>query len=240
MGEIMIYLRIGICDDEELQLDTIYNIVNDNFKKLDCDFEIIKSINPKYFIETYYQENFDIVFLDIDMPEISGIDIAKLIKLQNSNTMIIFVTSKDDLVYESLKAQPFRFIRKSKLKEEISEAILAAYKQFDIGSYKINIRIDNKDYNIDINNILYIESNRNYIIIKTINHREFKYKDSINKKEKDLDSHGFIRTHFGYLVNQKYVYCVKDFSVILKDNIKVPVSRSRKQFVQQKLLEFLR
>lgn len=236
----MIYLRIGICDDEELQLDNIYNIVNDNFIKLDCDFEIIKFLNPKYFIETYYKENFDIVFLDIDMPEMGGIDVAQLINLKNSNTMIIFVTSKDDLVYESFKAQPFRFIRKSKLNEEISEAILAAYKQFNNSSYKINIKIENKDYSIDINNILYIESNRNYIIIKTTNHKEFKYRDSINKKEKDLESHGFIRTHFGYLVNQKYIYCVKGFSVILKDNIKIPVSRSRKQFVQQKLLEFLR
>jgi DNA-binding LytR/AlgR family response regulator len=236
----MKYYRIGICDDEEAALDNLYKIAKEEFGKKDCDFEIIKFNNAKNLIEYNCEENFDIIFLDIEMPEFNGIDAAKSIKNINKNTVIVFVTCKDELVYESLKAQPFRFIRKSRLKEEISETVSEVYKLFDERSYKINIKIENKYYEIDVNSILYIESSRNYIIVNTVNHKEFKYRDSINKKEKELENYGFIRTHFGYLVNQKYIYSIKNDFVILKDNIKIPVSRSRRQYVRQKLLDYLR
>jgi DNA-binding LytR/AlgR family response regulator len=236
----MNYLKVGICDDDELILDKIHQLVCDQFKQFDCVFKMLKFSNAKSLVDSNCIENFDIVFLDIDMPEFNGIDAAKSIKYQNPNTVLIFITSKDDLVFESLKAQPFRFIRKSKLKDEITEAVLEAYKLFDKNSYKLILKIENKDYEIDVNSILFIESNKNYIIINTINHREIKYRDSINKKEKELEGHGFIRTHFGYLINQKYIQRIQGDFVVINDNLKIPVSRSRKQFVKQRLLEYLR
>lgn len=236
----MLIYKIAVCDDEELQLERIYNMVNDNFEKLECVFEISKFIYPKHFIEANYLNNFDVVFLDIDMPEMNGFDVAKHINTKSSNTIIVFVTSRDDLVFESFKVQPFRFIRKSNLKEEISEAVTSAYEEINNNSYEINIKIDNKEYTIDINNILYIESRRNNIIIKTTDNKEFKCRDNISRKEKELEEHGFVRTHYGYLVNLKYVSKIEGFFAILKDNIKVPVSRSNKQFVQQKFITYVR
>lgn len=236
----MNYFNIGICDDEEIILDKISQLINDKFKEINCDYNINKFNDPMELIEYYSQEYFDIVFLDIDMPKINGIELAQNIKIKSPNTIIIFITSKDELVYESLKVQPFRFIRKSKLTEEISEAIVEANRFLESNSYKIKIITDNKTFEIDINSILYIESNRNYIIINAVNNKQYKFKDSINQKEHELEDYGFIRTHSGYLVNERYIQRLTKDNVIMRNNQKIPMSRSRIQYVQKKLIEALR
>ncbi|MBP1926746.1 DNA-binding LytR/AlgR family response regulator [Sedimentibacter acidaminivorans] len=236
----MNYFNIGICDDEKIILEKISQLINDKFKEINCDYNINKFLAPMEIIEYHSQEYFDIVFLDIDMPKINGIEAAQNIKVKNPDTIIIFITSKDELVYESLKVQPFRFIRKSKLTEEISEAIIEVNRFLENNSYKIKIITDKKKYEIDIKSILYIESSRNYITINTVNDNHYKYKDSINKKEHELEDYGFIRTHSGYLVNERYIQRLNKDNVIMKNNQKIPISRSRIQYVQQKLIEALR
>lgn len=236
----MIHLRIAICDDDELILKKLCEIIEENFERLSCDLKVSTFSNAYSLVDSNCINRFDIIFLDIDMPKFNGIDAAMYIKYQNADTVIIFVTSKDDLVFDSLKAQPFRFLRKSKLLEEISAAITEIYKLFDTKAYILNIKIESKEYQIDANSILYIESRRNDIIIHTVNHKEFKFRDSINKKDEEVKNYGFIRVHNAYLVNQKYIYSIKGDFVILKDKIEIPVSRSKKSFVQQKLLEYLR
>ncbi len=236
----MNYFNIGICDDEEIILDNISKLVRVIFQEMNCDTDISKFNNANDLINFHAKENLDIVFLDIDMPKLDGIAAAHNIKIRSSSTVIIFITSKDELVYESFKAQPFRFIRKSKLKEELTEAILEVIRFLDKKGYKIKANIDKKVYEIDINSILYIESYRNYIIINTVSGKQYKFKDSINKKEHELQHYGFIRTHLGYLVNEKYIQRVENNNVVTKDNQKIPISRTRIQYVQQKLIEYLR
>ncbi len=65
----------------------------------------------------------EILLLDIDMPEISGMELAEQIFSSNINTNVIFVTNRDDLVFQAIHYQPFRFIRKEKLNQELDEAI---------------------------------------------------------------------------------------------------------------------
>ncbi len=235
----MNYYKIGICDDEEIILNNVTELIIDKLNKIECCYDLTKFTNPLHIINSHFESNFDIVFLDIDMPVLNGIEVAQAIKINNPNTFIIFITGKDELVFESFKVQPFRFIRKSKLKDEISEAILEAYKLLQVNSYKVNFMIENVKYDIDINGILYIESSRNYITINTINNKKFKYKDSINKKAKELEKYGFIRTHVAYLVNQKYIQRIENNDVIIKTYEKIPISRSHIRSVKQKLIEYL-
>lgn len=236
----MNYYRIGICDDEEFFLEKIYHLVERNLIDLNCHFEIYRFNNAKDLILSNCEGNYDIIFLDIDMPRTNGIEAAMAIKQSSPNVVIVFITSKDELVFESIKTQPFRFIRKSKMTEEISEAITEAYKLIDSNSYKLTIKIDNNCYKIDTGVITYIESNKNYIIVNTFNGNQFRYKQSISSIENELESYGFIRTHSGYIVNQKFIQRIEGNDVIIRNDIKIPISRSKKQYVQQKFIEYLR
>lgn len=236
----MSFYKIAICDDEEIFLEKIYSIVESNLKKLDFGYHIQKFLCAKALILSNCNENYDIVFLDIDMPETNGIEAAISIKHSNPEIVIIFVTSKDELVYESIKTQPFRFIRKSKLTEEISESIIETFKILESNSYKLTIKVDNNFYKIDAAAITYIESNKNYVIVNTFNGKQFRYKHNISSIEKELEPYGFIRTHSGYLVNQKFIRRIEGNDVIIKNYERIPISRSKKYYVQQKFIEYMR
>ncbi|MEL7649851.1 MAG: LytTR family DNA-binding domain-containing protein [Sedimentibacter sp.] len=236
----MNHLKIAVCDDEASTLDRISSLVESKFSECKCNYELSKFTNGKDLILSNCEVNYDIIFLDIDMPGTNGIEAAAAIKHGTPNTIIIFITGRDELVFESIKTQPFRFIRKSRLMEEISEAVSEAYKLIERSSYKLTIKIDNKLYKIDVGVITYIESDKNYITVNTFSGKKFRYKQSISTIEEELEPYGFIRVHSGYMVNQKYIQRIDGNDVIIRNDSRIPISRAKKQYVQQKLLEYLR
>ncbi len=231
------YYKIAICDDDETMLINISKYVEKELMTTDYEYHISKYGDVNKLLTDIHDNNFDIFFLDIDMPDINGLEAAYNIKFNNPDSVIIFVSGMDEMVYESLKVQPLRFIRKSEIEEKISEAVKAAINQIESISYKISVELNKQEIKIDIRNIIYIESARNYINVNMANNKSSKHIGNIKEKEKELEKYGFIRTHLGYLVNLKYIRRVNKNSVTLVNNQEIPVSRSKLKFVQQKFIE---
>ena len=112
-------IRIAIVDDEQIILNSIHKKIQDILNELNIEFEIQDFTSGKTALKEITEKVFDIIFLDIDMPDVSGMTIAKKIRIQEENLEIVFITNKDELVYDAIKVVPFRFIRKSRFDEEI-------------------------------------------------------------------------------------------------------------------------
>ncbi len=108
--------RIAVCDDDERILVQMAEVIKKEFAKAGEKAETSTFSVPKLLLDSNRTGSFDIIFLDIDMPDIDGIEAAGIIKKQNPNTLVIFVTSKDELVYKSFEVHPFGFIRKSRFR----------------------------------------------------------------------------------------------------------------------------
>ena len=115
-------IRIAVVDDEQIILNSIHKKIERILYDLNAEFEIQDFTSGKTALKEITEKVFDIIFLDIDMPDISGMTIAKKIRMQE-NLEIVFITNKDELVYDAIKVVPFRFIRKSRFDEEIQEAL---------------------------------------------------------------------------------------------------------------------
>ncbi|WP_312811996.1 LytTR family DNA-binding domain-containing protein [Sedimentibacter sp.] len=229
---------IAVCDDEEFALSQISGAVKKEFEKSGMNVDITVFNEPKLLLELNRTSSFDVIFLDIDMPKLDGIETARIIKKQNPESLIIFVTGKDELVYKSFEVHPFGFIRKLKLKEEISSIVEDIIKELSRNDYMLNFKIEGIHYKLLIDEIAYIESKGNYIIINTTDGLTYKYKDSINKKEMELSEHGFVRTHEKYLVNLKYIFKINKSSVTVIQNYNIPVSRSRMNALKEGFLNY--
>lgn len=236
-GEMPIY-KIAVCDDEELALVQISEVIKTEFAKIGENIEINTFNKSELLLESNRTDSFDVIFLDIDMPGIDGIKAAGIIKKLNPKTMIIFVTGKDELVYKSFEVHPFGFIRKLKLREEISGIVADVKTELSRKDYSISFEIEGIYYRLYADEIVFIESKRNYIIIKTIDGAVYKYKDSINKKEIELSEHGFVRTHERYLVNLKYIFKINKNSVTVIQNYDIPVSRHRMSTLKESFLNY--
>ena len=106
-------IKIAVVDDEEMVLKRICRIINENLMAEKTVYTFNSSVD---FFSNINNLNFDLVFLDIEIPEISGFQLAESIRAALPNSTIIFVSNMEHLVFESFKFQPFRFVKKGSMK----------------------------------------------------------------------------------------------------------------------------
>ena len=234
-------IRGAICDDEPAVLDYLYEHILKEFKRQGADIHIDKFTSGKVFLNAHKAEPFDVVFLDIDMPEISGFDIAEKIS-DNKRTLIIFVTTHDELVFSSLKFQPFRFIRKSFFEDELSEVLDAVTGVLSkrIAGRKFKLQTKSHDVYVDIEQIVYIEIYGHWLHVHTNDNEILECYGILSDYESQLEPFDFVRTYKSYLVNCRYIRSVEKDQVVLDDKTLIPLSRRRINDVNDRFTKYLR
>lgn len=234
-------IKIAIVDDSTDYIKIISDKINSIMNKLNYDtYEITIFTDGMQLVERYME--FNLLLLDIDMPIISGFELAD--RISNGSTVksdvsIIYISTYEELVYESFKYSPFRFIRKSKLDDELFEAIQAFLNKTLSKKYHLMFSTDLGKRSISINDIFYIEviSHKLYI-------HEQKQLTIANGNLKDVEEqlriYGFIKTHQSFLVNFRYINFIKHNEVILDDGAKIPLSRGRYDQVKKEYMVLTR
>ena len=113
--------HVAICDDESKILNDIRVKIETCFQEQEITAEYFCTEDSKKMMEHLQKKKTDVLFLDIDMPHISGMDIAAYLNENKLNTILVFVTSQDALVYKTFAYRPFGFIRKTHIEEELTE-----------------------------------------------------------------------------------------------------------------------
>lgn len=232
-------MKIAICDDEQVTLDNLNRYISDFFKNRDFNTEIYLYTDGNSLLANCRKINFDILFLDIEMPGISGMETADLIRDENAYIHIIFVTNKEDLVYQSLKYAPFRFIRKSYFESELEEALISLTKKIESKNVFYEFTTEKGDISLNIVDIIYIEVFNHNLIVHS-KEGSINAKGSLNKLEKEFKGKGFIRIHKCYLVNYRYIYSINTKDVILDDKRSLPLSRYKINETKLKFQVFTR
>ena len=234
-------IRVAICDDEPTMLNYLCEHISAEFKRQSTEVQIDKFISGELFLNAQKAKSFDVVFLDIDMPEISGFDIAEKIKA-NEPTLIIFVTTHDELVFSSLKFQPFRFVRKSFLGDELGEVVEDINKVLSkrAAGKKFKLQTKSHDVYIDVEQIVYIEIYGHWLHVYTNDGDVLDCYGILSEYELQLEPFDFARTHKSYLVNCRYIRSVEKERVVLDDKTYIPLSRRRINTVNDKFTKYLR
>ena len=219
-------MKIIICDDQAIDRAQIIDTLKNISTTLPTEFEISESHNQKELLTYFSQHTPDAVLLDIDMPDESGITLANTLGMQYPLLPILFVTNHDNMVFEAVKYSLFRFIRKSHLQEELTEAIPALYEKVAKETVLFNIRNDSSTIRCRIVDIIYIESNRHYLDIYTTT-EVYHVRGKLADYDKRLTEYGFVRVHMSYLVNVRYIYQISSNGVLLDNQNLLPVSRKR-------------
>lgn len=246
-------LRIAICDDELYVAKQISKNIKKEFTKFNIRTEISIFIDGINLLNEFSKEPFDILFLDIFMPKPSGFDIAKEIRAENYDCYIIFVTAKDDLVYDSFDYRPFQFIRKEDAYEpDISKNThFAKSIQYTIsrlvqdiyGKQKLILQDDNqKKTYIFPREIEYIESDKHYLKYHLRDGSILTERANISDKYIELANSGFTRIQKKYLINLSYVKQLDNEygQVIMTSGKKLPLSRIYKPEATEAFKMFMR
>ena len=116
-------IRIAVVDDDENFAKMYKREIAKIFMMYNVECNIYVHTNPKFFQSELSFESYDLIFMDIDMPKITGIQIASDLRSIGVDTTLVFVSNHDHFVFESFKYSPYRFIRKNNLLDDTKEMI---------------------------------------------------------------------------------------------------------------------
>lgn len=222
--------NIAICDDELDFGKLIATKVKDYFSS----FGMTLFDNPDDLLEEYQEKKFEVVFMDIDMPSMSGYELAEQIRTMNRDVIIAFITGTDTPVDTSLKFRPIDFIRKGSWQVDILQTFPLIEKELLL-YYDILVIGNGVDtYHIKYGEILYFESNRNDLLI----HKKdgiVRIRKTLKSVMKDLLQHDFIIINKGIVINTKQVRNIRfaDMEIIMKNGETLYIGRTRKKEVKE-------
>ena len=236
-------LKIAILDDDKTALMISSSAVDAFLKEKNAEYQLFSFSNPLNFLASAKEEKFDLSFLDIDMPEMTGLEVADQLSEIAKNGQIIFLSQREDLVFECLKFHPFGFIRKSKLIDDFSLMMNQFYQTIaneENDETKIDIVDKTRTISFKIKEIVYIEGDRNYqrVVLKDKTSQNIRVQ--LGSLEEKLREHGFIRIHKGYLLNYLYIRSIANDEVYLTTGISLPMSKKRKEEIMKQYMAISR
>jgi len=222
--------KVIIIDDEPIAIKVIEN----HLKKLE-QFEIVHSFtNALEAIPELHSNTIDLLFLDIEMPGIKGLDFLK--SLTNA-PKTIFTTAYRDFAVEAFDLDVIDYLLKPVSFDRFLKAINRFLKETEINQTKennpeekyIQLKADKKIYKLNIDDILYIESLDDYIQVHTKSQKIISY-ERMRVMEERLRDKKFVRIHRSFLINKKYITAYSQAFVELGE-LKLSIGRTYKDKV---------
>ena len=230
-------IRIAICEDEKDQQELLKNYIEKIFEKLYIKYSLDIFNSGEELLEKY-SKDIDLILLDIQLGEINGMDTARKIRILDNSVEIIFITSLIEYALEGYKVRAYRYLVKPVKYEDIKENIINCIKEVEIKNKYIIIKKQGHQIKLDINEITYIEVQKETITIHTLN-GVYKISGTMNNIEKEIDCSRFFRCHKSFLVNLEHVKIIKQYLAILENSKEVPVSRYRFKETKDKFFDLI-
>lgn len=217
-------LKIAICDDDENCRKQIRQLINKAIFSR-CDFVVTEFKNGKAFCNAVQQKNerYDLLLLDIHMPETDGMRLADYIRKDQLDLDIIFITVSQTHVYEGYLYKAFSYILKP-LDETRFVMELNRYldERERVQAY-LNINVKGVINKIPIRKIMYFESNMRKVIAHLL-HEDVEFYGKLDDIQEALEKSSFFRCHQSYLINKDFITAISRTEVTIGDRI-IPVSR---------------
>ncbi|BDC03366.1 TPA: LytR/AlgR family response regulator transcription factor [Clostridium perfringens] len=228
-------LNIIICDDEFLHRlilkEFLITILNEEF----LEYDLIEYSSGKDLINNYNKA--DLLFLDIQMNELSGMDVARKIRELDNNVEIIFTTAIEKYVFEAYEVRAYRYLLKPIEYEKLKRQVKLCISDYLIKNSIISIDTNKVTIKIPIGEILYAEVMKKEVTIHTES-KIYTIEISMKRVEKKLLNYGFFRCHHSYLVNLNKISEIRNKTIFINDN-EIPISRTRYKSLKIKLVNLL-
>ena len=233
-------LRVAVCDDDRVYLEQIKEEIKEYIGSMPgtVDMQVSLFTDGRRLYEAGQQQPFDLVFLDIEMPERDGFWLAEQLGISCPETRLIFVSSHESWVFDAHEYMPLWFVRKGLLKRDMGRAL---QKYFQVTarrkiSYKIQGGFGAGE--VLLRDIMYIECNGHTLTYKMSGGAEYSVYGSLKPVAEELRDYGFLRIHRNYLVNQAYISQIEKQDAVLKNGAVIPMGRDRKKGVREMMMEY--
>ncbi|MGB8452482.1 MAG: LytTR family DNA-binding domain-containing protein [Anaerocolumna sp.] len=232
--------RIAICDDENIICSEIEQVIMDyNITSLDeIDVEVFTSGEE---LGHYMKkgEEFDLIFLDIELKNINGVQVGKKIRdeMKNEIVQIVYISGKDNYYLELFEVRPMHFLHKpiepERIIKDIEKAMELTGRLKKIFFYKHG----HNTYKIEIKDILYFEAeNRQVKMITT--KAEINFYGSLEEVLREVEKYHFLYIHKSYLVNYAHIIVFGHKELTMSNGVILPISQQRRRVILELQIKY--
>lgn len=233
---MMKHLNIAICDDNEKICDYLEDKILAYAIRMNLECSIRK-YNQGSSILQDMDKNTDVLFLDIEMPGMNGMDTARNLRRSNKDILIIFLTAYEQFVFESFKVGAFQYLLKPLKDSAFNETMDAVCEKLFQPDDVLTLHFNNQIFTVRYREILYIEVMRGKLFLYCDN-QTYRYSGTLDELEKALEGHDFFRIHRSYLINIGRIGSYDNNHIVMENGDEIPISKYRRNAFKEEYIRY--
>lgn len=231
-------MKICICDDDITVHNEIKEFMLPYFNENDYPSVAVLKSGEELVAHYSTSDPFDIIFLDIKMGRMNGIDTAAEIRKIDPDAIIVFISGYKEYVFDAFRCEALHFMTKPLRKLEFDDVFERALHKYTNQNNKYPVCWRNHRDVLRISDITYIEGYRRRLKVHTLT-QTYEHIGKISSVQTQLQPHGFLRIHQGFVVNMHYIDSFGSKSVTLTDGTCICISGRRRPEALQMYDKFI-
>lgn len=230
-------MNVLVCDDDQQIVDSIIEELKKKSEETHVALRFYGFSQPS---QINLSLPYDIALLDIDMGETNGIELARKLRAENGNIVIIFITNFIQYAPEGFEVQAFRNLLKADFSAKLDSYFDSAVQEVLQRKQLVTISINSEIIDVPVNDILYLESHRRSIVMHLLDEKcpAYQFYGNITELSEKIEPLGFLRIQKSYLVNMHYVEIFQYNKVQLRGGLCLAPSEKNYNELKQKYLHW--
>lgn len=229
-------LYIAVCDDNEADVAFVVSLIEKWKKEMMLPLQIESFLSAEAFLFAYETDRkYDLLFLDIEMEGMSGVELAKKLRGMGARLQLVFITGYMEYISEGYDVEALHYLMKPVTEIKLTEVLNRALERIKTRERELMLSLPDGIVKLPLYDIRYIEVSKNYVSVHT--GETFRVKKTLNELETELDD-GFFRVHRSYIVGLRFIKKITKTEVILKDGTVVPLSRKMYNDLNQAMIRY--
>lgn len=235
-------IKVCVCDDDEIIANKISSIIDRISEERNINIKKDVYYNGNALLQSIENDNsyYDLIFLDIEMEDVNGIETAKRLRLRDELAYIIYVTSYENYAIETFAVRPYQFVLKPFEDEVIEKHFMDVYERVLLANNEcFKFKFYNIHYKVMLKDIMYFESYRRSIIINMADGTEYKFYDKMDNVESLINNSkiDFLRIHQSILVNTRYIKVKRFNEIELMNGTTLQISENKRNIINQQYMK---
>lgn len=236
-GWMVKVMNIAICDDERNFAKMLKDYIYEYAALHDFTNHVELYFSPTQLLQADLSK-YDIVFLDIEMPGIDGIETARRLRQQYDELFLVFITGWIEYAPDGYRVNAFRYLLKKSLPEDLWLCLDEIQEKLFENTECISLRSKEREVEIPLKNIIYFEGTRQKNVLVYLKHESTPLEcyGKISEMDELLQEKGFLRIQKSFLVNMAYIEKIRNYKARLRNGTELKVSERQYQSVNQQYL----
>ncbi|WP_346909494.1 LytR/AlgR family response regulator transcription factor [Faecalicatena orotica] len=232
-------IRIAVVDDEKAMRDMVCKCIKQTMKEDEKEsIEILEYTSGESFLEQVKNgELFDILFTDIQMSEMDGMELGKKIREAHSKMYIVFITSYAEYAVESYMIEAYQYILKQDMEYRLPDVARRLIDKISLDSRQYRmLKINEGTVKLYYKDIIYIyKAKGGKYVTFVAGNGEYRERTTLHQVYKELGSKAFVMVERGYIVNMKHIHKLSGDTIYLENGYEVKISRAKLAAVKKEI-----